>query len=185
MFPIISRTSSQSSGIESMKNCNGITPPPQRLYEDKNDVDGISMFSDRASNTRSRIESQFMTNTQKSHVENVYPHKAENCLRKSQLRYPVLDKNQFTYSTNLIPKSVCKTNSFNTATLQQNLPYAYIYNGNGGRFTKNVNNLEKFNSNVDVYQKGNLLKIKETNRSETMSGGGTDNDDLENDGFAD
>lgn len=179
MFPVISRTSSQSSGIESMKNCNGITPPPQRSYEDKNDIDALSIFSDRASIIRSRIESQFVINTQKSAAENVYPRWAENYLPKSQLRYPVLDKDQYTRSTNLTPKPESKTNSFNTTTLQRNLPY--LNNGNDGRVTRNVNNPAKFNRDMDVYQNGNLLKIKETNCPETRSGGVADNDDLDSD----
>lgn len=118
VFPMISRTSSQSSGFESMKNCNNSTPPPQN-YDDNNEFDRFSLFSDRPSITRSRIDSTIMTNNQKVTAGNVCASIEENNLLKNQLRFPVLDKKQYVQSHNatMAARPVNRVNSFDTAML--------------------------------------------------------------------
>lgn len=147
-----------------MKNCADSTP--QHLYDD-NEIDGLSMLSDRAPIARNRTNMNYMTNAPSSCANNLSAKIEENKLFKNQLRYPGMDKNQLMQSANRSAQSLNKASSFDTATLRQNLPFPSYGNGTTS-FAKYPKNWAKLNSDLIAFQ-GNLLKIKETNCNESSS----------------
>lgn len=149
-----------------MKNCADSTPPPQQSNDD-NEIDGLSMLSDRASIARNRTNINYMTNAHSSCTDHLSAKIEENKLFKSQLRYPVMDKNQLLQSANRSAKSVNKASSFDTAALRQHLPFP-SYGNKTTSFAKYPKNLAKFNSDLIAF-KGSLLKIKETNLNGSSS----------------
>lgn len=151
-----------------MKNCTESTPLRQQPYED-NYVDRLSLISDRACIARSPTDRKFITNARNSGPDNLYAKIAHNNLSKNQLRHPVLDKNQLRQSMNLAVKPLNKANSFDTAALQQHLPYSNYENGT--KFAKYSTKIAKFNGDVAAFRTDSLLKIKESHCSEPTSNG--------------
>lgn len=144
-----------------MKNCADSTPPPQQPYED-NEIDRMSLLSDRPSIARGHNDRNFtdLGNAQCFGADKLYAKLEHNNLLKNQLRYPAMDKNLLIQRTNSVAKSVTKANSFDTAMLQQHLPFSNY--GNDTQFAKYPKNFAKFTGDLAAAQKGSLLKIKET-----------------------
>lgn len=165
IFPIISRTSSQSSGFESMKNCVDSIPFLQQPYDDNN-IDRMPALSNRSLITHSRTNCS-VKNTNSFGADNSYAKIEHNNLLKNQLHYPVIDKYQSIQRSNLGGKSVSKANTFDTATLQQHLPFSNYRNG--AKFAKYSNNCD-----VVTFQKGSLLNIKGTQCSGSTTSSATD-----------
>lgn len=158
-----------------MKNCVDNTSPPHQPHDD-NEIDRMSLHSERASVAHGRNDSNFMAhgNAQYFGANKLYAKLEHNNLLKNQLRYPAMDKNLLIQRTNSAAKSVNKANSFDTVTLQQHLPFSKY--GNETQFAKYPRNFAKFDSDlVAAPHKGSLLKIKEsqsfglnTNEATTM-----------------
>lgn len=155
IFPIMSRTSSQSSGFESMKNCVESIPFSQQPYDDNN-IDGMSVLSDRSLISHGRTNRSVKnTHNQSFEADNVYAKIEHSDLLRNRLQYPIIDKYQSIQRSYLGGKSVSKANTFDTATLQQHLPFSNY--GNCVKFAKYSNNSDGL-----TFQKGSLLNIKET-----------------------
>lgn len=166
MFPIISRTSSQSSGFESMKNCAECTTPPQQ-QPPFDDIDRLSMLSDRASIAHSRIDGKFTTKGRAFGAGNLFPN-ADHMTHNNLL---INQKNLFLQNTNFAAKLVQKANSFETASLQKHLPFSNYENGTQSidhqqnNFAKYPQSFAKFNNDLATFKKGSLLKIKAIQRT--------------------
>lgn len=154
-FPIISRTSSQSSGFESMKYSADSAQQPSHEENDH--------FTDQASITRIRTDNKFMANAQSNSANSFHL----NNLLRNQQQYPAIEKKQL--YPNMSSTKVNKVNSFDTATLQQHLPFSNYRNDT--KFGKYPSHFAQFNNELSFFPRGSLLKINEAHCSKSTSSG--------------
>lgn len=144
IFPMMSRTSSQSSGFESMKNGpdnNAVAIDHAHVHETVQNDNALPIFSGNASQ---------MLNSYNKSIDNMPKNPFSSGFQNTNDNY--LNTTNGNASTEFFPKQ----NTFDTSSLQMQLP--------NNNFTRDSftfgNNFSKFNNTKSFFPRGNLFKIQ-------------------------